>query len=104
MRILQPTLTTALLFSLAACATVNHNPPEAPVVDGTCIISYSMAANDGLSAHLGTKTFHIQQNLITWNPAGSLKLAPNWGLLELRQSPTAIEINLDGVVVTTVPQ
>ena len=101
MRIPRLILPAALLLSLAAC-TSPTSPSDAPVVNGMAVISYTMAANDGTTARLGGKTFHVQQSLITWDRGGSLKLAPNWGLLELRETPAAVEVNLDGVVVTTV--
>jgi hypothetical protein len=101
MRILRVVLTAALLASLGACSS-SSSQSDAPVVHGACIISYAMTANDGTAARLGGKTFQVQQERIAWDRGGSLKLPPNWGLLELRESSNAVEISLDGVLLTNV--
>jgi hypothetical protein len=101
MRTLPLILTAALLASLAACNTPSTQP-DVPSATGTFMASYAMAAGDGTRVRIGGITFHILQNQITWNNNGSLNLQLNWGLLELRESPAAVEISLDGVVLKTV--
>jgi hypothetical protein len=101
MRILPVILAVALLASLAAC----HAPisqPSIPVATGTYIASYAMAAGEGTRVRIGGKSFHILQNRITWDGDGSLKLHPDWGLLELRESPNVVDISLDGFVLANV--
>ena len=95
-------LAASFLASLAACASPGV-PSEAQVVDGTCIISrYSLSADHPTAARLGGKTFLVNEAQVTWDHGGSVKLQPNWGLLELRPSPTGTAISLDGVVIATV--
>jgi hypothetical protein len=98
MRILSLILVAALLASLAACKAPNSHP-SIPVAKEMYIASYAMAAGKGARVRIGGKKFHIQQNQITWDGNGSLKLSPNWGLLELRERPNAVDISLDGVVL-----
>jgi hypothetical protein len=101
MRILPLILAAALLASLAACnAPISR--PNIPVATGTYIASYAMAAGEGTRVRIGGKSFHILQNRITWDGDGSLKLRPDWGLLELRESTNVVDISLDGVVLANV--
>jgi hypothetical protein len=101
MRIFPLILSAALLASLAAC-NAPRSQPNIPVARGTYIASYAMAAGEGARVRIGGKIFHILQNQITWDGNGSLKLHPDWGLLELRESPDGVDISLDGVVLAEV--
>jgi hypothetical protein len=98
-------LAAALLASLAACgapASPSTAQSEAPVVDGACVISrYTLSADHPTTARLAGKTFQVTEAQVTWDHGGSVKLQPNWGLLEMRQSPAGVDISLDGVVVAT---
>jgi hypothetical protein len=98
MRILTFVLAAALLASLAACKAPNSHP-NIPAAQGTYISSYAMAAGKGAHVRIGGINFHILQNRVSWDGGGSLKLQPNWGLLELREHPNAVDISLDGVVL-----
>ena len=51
------------------------------------------------TARLAGKVFHITKTTLTWDHGTSLPLTGNWGLLELAESTTAIDINLDGVKI-----
>jgi hypothetical protein len=101
MRIFPLIFAATLLASLAACKTPISRP-NIPVAAGTYITSYAMAAGEGARVRIGGKSFHILQNQITWDGNGSIKLPPNWGLLELRESPNVVDISLDGVVLANV--
>jgi hypothetical protein len=102
MRLLRTILAASCLVSLVACAS-QSSLSDAQVVDGACMISrYTLAGDKATDVRLGGKTFHVQENLITWDRGGSLPLTPNWGLLELRESSNGVAINLDGVILADV--
>ena len=97
MRMIAATFTVFCLACLSACGTVGGKS-DVPVVDGTCVISHNMAAKDsGANVQLGGRTFHVTLPAITWDHNGSLPLTPDWGLLEMQESPNGVIIRLDGV-------
>ncbi len=101
MRTLHTILAATCLLALAACGSESGRS-DAQVVDGTCVISrYTLAGDKATDVRLGGKTFHVQENGITWDH-GSLPLPPNWGLLELHESANGVAINLDGVILADV--
>ena len=102
MRIFRVIVTAFLLGSLGACGSLN-SLPETPVNNGMAIVSgHTVTKDSGTSIHLGGKTFYVTKERVTWDHGGSLPLVGNWGLLELRETSGAVEINLDGEVKVTV--
>ena len=103
MRILPAILTASLLLSLAACNAPNA-PSDVRVASGTALVAGPAIDKDHPSdnVRIGGITFHVTKTTITWDRGGSLPLREGWGLLELIESPTAVAINLDGVIITDV--
>jgi len=99
MRIARLNVLALLVLSTVGCSAPNTKS-DFPVTNGTCMISFHAVSSDKPSTvRLGGKVFHITKTTLAWDHGGSLPLTGHWGLLELAESPKAVDINLDGVKI-----